>query len=115
MLNTLFVRGEAFHTGSERKERDMWLLAQSPHRYYHREELLLYLFPAGEAREVPEEVGQLLLRAHPNKFALVDFESYGAESSRGTGMEAPPQDRAVRRAGKPRKVSQTSTSKRGAK
>ena len=93
----------------------MWLLAQSPHRYYHREEQKLYLFPAGEAREVPEGVGQLLLRAHPDKFALADFEGYGAESSRGTGMEAPPQDRAVRRAGRPRKVSQTSTSRRGAK
>ena len=93
----------------------MWLLAQCPHRYYHREGQQLYLFPAGEAREVPEEVGQLLLSAHPHKFSLAGHGDDGADSSRGTGMEAPPQDRVVRRTGRPRKVSQAGASKRGAK
>ena len=93
----------------------MWLLAQSPHRYYHRAEQQLYLFPAGEAREVPEEAGQLLLRAQPHKFSLAGTGDDGADASRGAGMEAPPQDWAVRRPGRPRKVSQTGTSKSGAK
>ena len=86
----------------------MRLLARSPHRYYHRAQQQLYLFSAGEIKDVPDEVGQLLLDAHPDRFALVEVEE-GTDTSLGTGLEAPPHDRAVRRPRRSRRVSKTET------
>ena len=64
----------------------MRLLARSPHRYYHRAQQQLYLFSAGEIKDVPDEVGQLLLDAHPDRFALVEVEE-GTDTSLGTGWK----------------------------
>ncbi len=40
------------------------------HRYEHRPTRETYVWPAGEAREVPEEVALCVTEAHPNKMRL---------------------------------------------
>ncbi|MCH8205975.1 MAG: hypothetical protein IH956_03120 [Chloroflexi bacterium] len=37
------------------------------HRYEHWRTGVVYVWPAGESREVPDEVAQTVTRAHPNK------------------------------------------------
>ena len=37
------------------------------HRYEHRPTGVTYVWPAGEPREVPEEVARTATRGHPNK------------------------------------------------
>lgn len=42
------------------------------HRYEHRATRETYVWPAGEAREVPEEIALSVTAAHPNKMRLCD-------------------------------------------
>ena len=37
------------------------------HRYEHRATGVMYVWPVGETREVPEEVAHIVMRAHPQK------------------------------------------------
>ena len=37
------------------------------HRYEHRPTGVVYVWPVGETREVPEDVAQVVTRAHPQK------------------------------------------------
>ena len=45
------------------------------HRYEYRATRETYVWPAGEAREVPEEIALTITAAHPNKMRLRDRES----------------------------------------
>lgn len=45
------------------------------HRYEHRATRETYVWPAGEAREVPEEIALTITAAHPNKMRLRHGES----------------------------------------
>ena len=92
----------------------MQLLILRHHRYYNRAEQRLYLFQPGDVREVPDNLGRMLLAAHPDKFSLADGETGqegSLQSSEGlagvadAAMEEPPQDKVVRRSRKPRGVN----------
>ena len=45
------------------------------HRYEHRPTRETYVWPAGEAREVPEQVALTVTSAHPGKMRILDGES----------------------------------------
>ncbi len=96
----------------------MQLLILRPHRYYSRAQQRLYIFQPGEVRELPEELGLLLMAAHPDKFSVTEPVMDGETGQEGealgsvdvldsadTGMEEPPQDKVVRRSRKPRSVN----------
>ena len=51
------------------------------HRYEHRATRETYVWPAGEAREVPEEIALSVTAAHPNKMRLRDDAGRGAQAA----------------------------------
>ena len=57
------------------------------HRYEHRATRETYVWPAGEAREVPEEVALTVTAAHPRKMRIREA------GTRGEKAQAPPPER----------------------
>ena len=83
----------------------MLVFAHRGHIYEDRARKVLYAIPVGVCRELPDEIGALLLRAHPEKLCDVSREDNPAvhrcEKSVGavhqdTIMVAPPLDTMVR-------------------
>ena len=58
------------------------------HRYEHRADRETYVWPAGEAREVPEEVALTITAAHPGKMRIQGEES---EETRQERPASPPE------------------------
>lgn len=65
--------------------------ARHTHRYEDRATGRVYVIPAGEARELPDEVASLIVAAHPDKLYFADV----AETP-GRGATTPAQDRMMR-------------------
>ena len=82
----------------------MRLRARQTHRYHHRASQVLYLFAPGEEKDVPDEVGQLLLKEHPDKFSLEGEDGIIALGPAVTVVEEAPRDTMERRRGGRRKV-----------
>ena len=83
----------------------MFLFAHRGHSYEDRARKVLYVIPIGICRELPDEVGALLLRAHPEKLCDVSREDNPAAHSckksvgavhQDTVVAAPPLDTMVR-------------------
>ena len=51
------------------------------HRYEHRATRETYVWPAGETREVPEEIALNVTGAHPNKMRLRDDAGRGTQAA----------------------------------
>ena len=83
----------------------MLLFAHRAHSYEDRARKVLYVVATGACRELPDEIGALLLRAHPEKLCDVSREDNPAEHRceksvgavhQDTIMAAPPVDTMVR-------------------
>ena len=75
----------------------MKLRASQPHRYFHRATGVLYPFTAGEEKEVPDEVGYLLLSAYPERFNQIVEEVGAVADPLVAAVEEAPGDTMVRR------------------